>query len=41
MAQINTEVAPIEYVDLNDYQQLYDRLMNGEIDALIIQAIGS
>ncbi|MFA1015149.1 LCP family glycopolymer transferase [Dubosiella newyorkensis] len=36
MAQINTEVAPIEYVDLNDYQQLYDRLMNGEIDALII-----
>lgn len=36
MADINTEVATVEYVDMSDYQQLYEKLMNGEIDGLII-----
>mgnify|MGYP001034914738 FL=1 len=36
MSEINTQTATVEYVDMNDYQQLYEKLMNNEIDGLII-----
>lgn len=36
MADINTQTATVEYVDMNDYQQLYEKLQAGEIDGLLI-----
>ncbi len=36
MSEINTQTATVEYVDMNDYQQLYEKLQSGEIDGLLI-----
>jgi LCP family protein required for cell wall assembly len=36
LAELNTAANMIEYVDSNDYYQLYDQLMDGEIQGLLI-----
>lgn len=39
MSEINTQVNEVEYVDSNDYSALYEDLLDGKLDAILLPAL--
>lgn len=39
MSEINTQVNEVEYVDSNDYSAMYDDLLEGKLDAMLLPAL--